>query len=258
MTRHNEWGQPIGPALENWNAPPHPPKQRLEGRFCDVVPLDVASHGDALFEALEPDVPHPRWTYLPYGPFSDRRDFDTWLESGARSTDPLFFAIVERRTQTATGLASYLRIAPEAGSIEVGHLNYSDRLRQRPAATEAMYLMMRSAFALGYRRYEWKCDALNGPSRSAAERLGFTHEGTFRNATVYKHRSRDTAWYAVTDEEFPTLEQAFTQWLDPSNFDEQGSQRLRLSELTAALRARSRAIAPLAPSAHGSSASKAR
>jgi RimJ/RimL family protein N-acetyltransferase len=238
MARHNEWGQPIGPTLENWNAPPHPPRQTLAGRFCSVVPLEMPTHADALFEALSKDGPHPRWTYLPYGPFSDRDSFETWLAAGASGTDPLFFAIVERETNTAAGLCSYLRIAPEAGSIEVGHLNYSDRLRKRPASTEAMYLMMKNAFELGYRRYEWKCDALNAPSRSAAERLGFTHEGIFRNATVYKGRSRDTAWYAVTVEDFPALERAFTDWLAPSNFDARGEQRTRLSELTAGLRAR--------------------
>jgi RimJ/RimL family protein N-acetyltransferase len=142
MARHNEWGQPIGPTLENWNAPPHPPRQTLAGRFCSVVPLEMPTHADALFEALSKDGPHPRWTYLPYGPFSDRDSFETWLAAGASGTDPLFFAIVERETNTAAGLCSYLRIAPEAGSIEVGHLNYSDRLRKRPASTEAMYLMM--------------------------------------------------------------------------------------------------------------------
>lgn len=237
MTRKNEWGQPIGPALEGWTPPAHPPRQTLEGRFCTVVPLDVTAHAEALFRTLASDGPHPRWTYLPYGHFGDRRAFDAWLGDCARATDPLFFAIVERTTNCAAGLASYLRIAPEAGSIEVGHLNYSDTLRRRPAATEAMYLMMKNAFALGYRRYEWKCDALNEPSRSAAQRLGFTHEGVFRNATVYKQRSRDTAWYAITRDDFPPLERAFAEWLDPSNFDAGGAQRRRLSELTAALRA---------------------
>jgi RimJ/RimL family protein N-acetyltransferase len=216
--------------------PVHPSKQTLEGRLCSVIPLDAAAHGSALFEALAQQGPHPRWTYLPYGPFSSREDFQAWLAGMASAMDPLFFTIVAHDTGAAAGLVSYLRITPEAGSIEVGHLNYSDSVRKRTAATEAMYLMMRNAFALGYRRYEWKCDALNAPSRAAALRLGFTHEGTFRNATVYKGRSRDTAWYSVTAEEFPALEQAFVQWLHPSNFDAKGDQRHRLSELTAALR----------------------
>ena len=234
MPRHDEWGQPIGPALENWKAPPHPPREALHGRFCSVVPLDFASHGEALFEALAKERT-PRWTYLPYGPFKSRETFDVWLHHGARTTDPLFFTIVDPATHDALGLASYLRIAPESGSIEVGHLNYSDRLQKTPAATEAMYLMMKNAFALGYRRYEWKCDALNAPSRAAAQRLGFRFEGLFRNATVYKGRSRDTAWYAVTVEDFPALERALRVWLDPANFEADGTQRRRLSALTKAL-----------------------
>jgi RimJ/RimL family protein N-acetyltransferase len=145
--------------------------------------------------------------------------------------DPLFFAINDLATGKATGLASYLRIMPAAGSIEVGHLHFSDHLRQRPAATEAMYLMMRWAFEAGYRRYEWKCDALNAASRRAAQRLGLTYEGTFRQAMVYKGRSRDTAWYAAIDADWPRLRTAFESWLSPDNFTEDGQQRVRLGEL---------------------------
>jgi RimJ/RimL family protein N-acetyltransferase len=140
---------------------------------------------------------------------------------------------VDSASGRAIGVASYMRIDPRNGSIEVGHINYSPLLQRKPAATETMYLMMKRAFELGYRRYEWKCDALNAPSRAAAQRLGFSFEGVFRQATVYKGRSRDTAWYATIDSEWPELERAFLRWLDPANFDAQGNQRLRLSDLTA-------------------------
>lgn len=148
--------------------------------------------------------------------------------------DPLFFAIVDSTSGEAIGVASYLRISPSSGSIEVGHLNFSPKLQRTPAATEAMFLMMRHAFELGYRRYEWKCDSLNDPSRQAALRLGLSFEGIFRQATVRKGRNRDTAWYAAIDKEWPALCTAFDRWLSPSNFDEQGHQRVSLSSLTRA------------------------
>jgi RimJ/RimL family protein N-acetyltransferase len=142
--------------------------------------------------------------------------------------DPLFYAIVDLEQGRAVGVAAYLRIEPSAGSIEVGHINYSPLLQRTPAATEAMFLMMERVFDLGYRRYEWKCDALNEPSRTAAERLGFSYEGTFRHATVYKGRNRDTAWFSITDTEWPMLRRAFQSWLQPDNFDEQMRQRRSL------------------------------
>jgi len=142
------------------------------------------------------------------------------------------FAVVDPITDDAIGVAGYLRITPASGSIEVGHLNFSPRLQRTRAATEAMYLMMAHAFELGYRRYEWKCNALNLPSRAAALRLGLSFEGIFRQATVVKGRNRDTAWYAAIDSEWPALRAAFLQWLDPANFDEQGQQRISLSALT--------------------------
>jgi RimJ/RimL family protein N-acetyltransferase len=149
--------------------------------------------------------------------------------------DPLFFAILDAATGRPVGVASYLRIDPPSGSIEVGHLRFSPRLQRTPASTEAMYLMLARAFGLGYRRYEWKCDALNAPSRAAALRLGLSFEGIFRQATVYKGRNRDHAWFAATDREWPALREAYERWLDPGNFDERGRQRTRLSELTAPL-----------------------
>ena len=160
------------------------------------------------------------------------RDFIAWMQADCLGNDPLFFAIVDHTTQKATGLLSYLRIVPVSGSIEVGHVNFSPLLSRTAAATEAQYLMMKRAFELGYRRYEWKCDSLNEPSRVAAQRLGFSFEGVFRQATVYKGRNRDTAWYAAIDEEWPTLEHAFLTWLNPENFDSKGRQLQRLSDLT--------------------------
>ena len=169
------------------------------------------------------------------GPFADFESYRAWLSESARTSDPLFFAVVETASGRAVGVASYLRIAPQYGSIEVGHLNFSPALQRTPAATEAMYLMMERAFRLGYRRYEWKCDALNAPSRRAAQRLGLSFEGVFRQATVYKGRNRDTAWYAAIDRDWPALQAAFSRWLDPANFDESGRQRVALSALTASI-----------------------
>jgi len=173
-----------------------------------------------------------RRTYLPYGPFQSLETYTRWLVTATASDDPQLWAIEDAVTASAVGVAAYLRIDPESGSIEVGHLNYSPLLQRRPAATEAMYLMMRRAFELGYRRYEWKCDALNAPSRAAATRLGFSYEGLFRQARVNKGRNRDTAWYSVIDRDWPRLRGAFEQWLAPSNFDERGVQRVSLTSLT--------------------------
>lgn len=235
MPRLNEWGQPIGRSMAGWVHPPPPTRVTLRGRHARVIPLDVESHARHLFEAFAADGDERRWTYLPYGPFDGMASFRHWLEESALGNDPLFFTIVDERSGAPAGLASYLRITPASGCIEVGHLNFSARLARSAAATEAMYLMMNHAFALGYRRYEWKCDSLNAPSRAAAERLGFVYEGIFRQATVYKARSRDTAWYAVIDVHWPQLESAFQRWLDPANFDARGAQQLRLSELTRAV-----------------------
>src|SRR3954465_7648131 len=147
----------------------------------------------------------------------------------------MFFAIVDRITGKPAGVASVLRVDPANGCIEVGGLAYSPLLQRKPAATEAMFLIMGQAFKLGYRRYEWKCNALNAPSRAAAQRLGFSYEGIFRQATVVKGRNRDTAWYSIIDAEWPALRQAYEAWLAPANFDAHGNQRTQLSALTAPL-----------------------
>lgn len=228
--RHNELGQPIGPALPGWRAPPRPPRAVMAGRLCRLEPLDAGRHADSLFDACAEDRAGRMWTYLFDGPFGSRAEFRRWLEGRERSEDPLFFAIVDAATSGAVGIASYLRIEPSHGVIEVGHLAFSPRLQRTTAATEAMFLMMRNAFDLGYRRYEWKCDALNAPSRQAAARLGFQFEGIFRQAIVCKGRNRDTAWYSIVDREWAALARAFEQWLAPGNFAIDGSQRRRLED----------------------------
>src|SRR5262245_26799351 len=232
-SRVNSLGQPIGSALPGWAPPPVPPREPMEGRVCRLEPLDLGRHAAALFEADSADSDGRSWTYLAYGPFADFPSYRAWLSANCLGDDPLFFAIIDATDGKPAGVASYLRITPAAGSIEVGHIHYAPRLQRRPAATEAMYLMMHRAFESGYRRYEWKCDALNAASRAAAQRLGLSFEGIFRQATVYKGRNRDTAWYAAIDTEWPALRRAFLTWLAPDNFDSTGRQRTRLSDLTA-------------------------
>lgn len=231
-TSSNEFGQPVGFALPGWTPPPRPRRELMAGNYCRLEQLDPKRHAAALFSAIAAGGEAKDWTYLPYGPFPTLDEYRAWMETSCQGDDPLFFAILDPADQQPVGVASYLRIAPESGSIEVGHLLYSPRLQRTAAATEAMYLMMRHAFELGYRRYEWKCDALNAPSRAAAQRLGLSFEGVFRQATVYKGRTRDTAWYAAIDAEWPALRAAFETWLAPENFDAQGRQRTRLTTLT--------------------------
>jgi RimJ/RimL family protein N-acetyltransferase len=228
----NHLSQPIGYPLPDWSPRPRPSRAPIEGRTCRIEPIDVERHAADLFEANALDREGRNWTYLAYGPFADLGGYRAWMTSACLGDDPLFHTIVDRASGRAVGVASFLRIDPPAGVIEVGHINYSPRLQRAPAATEAMYLMMRRVFdELGYRRYEWKCDALNTPSRAAAERLGFRFEGIFRQATIYKKRNRDTAWYSIVDKEWPALKAAFERWLDPKNFDSEGRQRARLSAL---------------------------
>ena len=232
--RRNEFDQPIGAPLPDWRPVPMPPYTPMVGAYCRVEPIDHARHADALFEAFREDAEGQNWTYLADAPVPDRADFDPWMEGRCRSRDPMFHAIVDPVDGRAAGIASFMRIDPKIGSIEVGAINFAPRLQRTRLATEAMYLMMRRVFdELGYRRYEWKCDALNAPSRRAAERIGFTYEGLFRQATIYKSRNRDTAWYAILDSEWPAIKAGFEAWLDPANFDAAGKQRAGLSDLIA-------------------------
>jgi RimJ/RimL family protein N-acetyltransferase len=232
-TRENELGQPIGPEVPGWTPRPRPPRAVMQGRYCRVEPLDPARHALELHEANSLDREGRMWTYLFSGTFASFDDYRAWLDGKQGSEDPLFFAFVDAASGRAVGLGSYLRIDPSNGTVEVGHLQFSPLMQRTAVATEAMYLMMKTAFELGYRRYEWKCDSLNAGSRRAAERLGFRFEGIFRQAIVYKGRSRDTAWFSVIDNEWPALDAAFRAWLDPANFDAGGRQRRSLADLRA-------------------------
>jgi len=239
----NHLGQPIGDPVPDWKPPPLPPHEAMPGGTCRLEPLDPARHAAQLFAAHERDGEYRNWTYLQQGPYDTLDDYARAIERAAAGDDPQFYAVVVGPRGSggpdshgvAAGVAAYLRMAPAAGSIEVGHIHFSPLLQRTPAATEAMFLMMRRAFDLGYRRYEWKCDALNASSRAAAQRLGLSFEGVFRQAAVYKGRNRDTAWYAAIDREWPALQAAFEEWLDPANFAGDGRQRVRLSSLTAPL-----------------------
>lgn len=231
----NALGQPLGFPVPDWKPPPAPGRVTLTGRVGRLEPLDSGRHAPRLYVANQTDLERRMWTYLPYGPFETLDAYRVWASTVSVKTDPLFFTVIDLNPGRPVGVASYLRIDPAVGSIEVGHIALSPLAQRTPAATEAMYLLMRHAFELGYRRYEWKCDALNAPSRTAAQRLGFSFEGVFRQATMYKGRNRDTAWYAVVDRDWPELRAAFETWLAPENFDAAGKQRQRLSDLTAPL-----------------------
>ncbi len=236
--RRNELGQPIGVAVPGWIGRQAPPRTPMQGRRCRVVALDLEAHAEALFEAYRLDTDGRLWTYMPAGPFATLEDFRAWMAPACESRDPLFHAIVDKASGRALGMAAYLRIVPAFGVIEVGHIAYSPLLQRSALASEAMYLMMARVFdELGYRRYEWKCDSLNAPSRRAAERLGFSHDGLFEQALIYKGRNRDTAWYSILDRDWPQTRLAHEAWLDPDNFQADGSQRRRLSDLIAERRA---------------------
>jgi RimJ/RimL family protein N-acetyltransferase len=228
-------GQLVGLAVPDWKPARLPFGERIEGRFCVVERLEAERHAADLHAANAADAEGRMWTYMGYGPFASLKDYRAWVEAAAASRDPVWYAVIDKATGKAAGVASYLRIDAAVGSIEVGHIAWSPQLQRTPAATEAMYLMMENAFALGYRRYEWKCNALNAPSRAAAQRLGFSYEGVFRQARIDKGRNRDTAWYAIIDKEWPALQAAFRQWLAPANFDGRGRQRARLSQYTSGI-----------------------
>ena len=233
----NALSQPVGFPVPDWRGAARPPRSPISGRYCRIEPLDPDAHAGPLFEALSQDGEGRLWTYLSVGPFDSLEAYKASLLAHSMGDDPLCYAIVDGRAEAAVGTASYLRIDPRAGSIEVGSITYSPRLQRSAVATEAMYLMMRRVFEeLGYRRYEWKCNALNAASRRAAERLGFTYEGLFRQATVTKGRNRDTAWFSIVDSEWPALKRGFEGWLDPANFDSEGRQRRPLGALIAAAR----------------------
>ena len=214
----------------HWTPARLPVRTVLEGELVRLEPLDAQAHAADLYAAQE--GADEIWEYLPYGPFSGEAEFQGWLAARAATDDPLFFAIVDGATGRALGMASFLRITPEHGVIEVGHIWYSPALQRTRHATEAMYVMARHVFdELGYRRYEWKCNALNEPSRRAALRLGFTYEGVFRQHMVVKDQNRDTTWYSMLDSKWPAAKAAFEAWLRPDNFDSGGRQLRGLAEL---------------------------
>ncbi len=212
---------------------PAPGRHPLEGPRVRLEPLDPARHADDLYSAAQGPGADPRlWRYLAYGPFDDAGALAAWLADAARSENPLFFAVVDRASGRAAGVASYLRIEPEHGCIEIGHIWFGAVLQRTPQATEAIFLLARHVFdELGYRRLEWKCDAANERSRRAAQRFGFTFEGVFRRHMIVKGRNRDTAWYALLDHEWPAACAGFEAWLDPANFGADGRQRRSLAQL---------------------------
>ena len=220
--------------VDNWTVPPRPDWTVREGQYARLERLNPEAHAALLYDAYAGD--DAVWDYLPYGPFSSASQYHRWVRDHADLDDTCFYAIKNLETGNWEGVASYLRIAPEAGSIEVGHINFSPALQRTRAATEAMCLMMSWAFEVGYRRYEWKCNSLNLGSRRAAQRFGFSYEGVFRQAAVVKGRNRDTAWFAAIDGEWPALKEAYAAWLSPTNFDAAGKQHESLGDMTRLVR----------------------
>src|SRR3989475_5935358 len=212
-----------------WRPAKRPARAPLMGKSVLLEPLDVAQHGEELFASTA--GADSTWDYLPYGPFAGESGFMAWLEQRAPMDDPLTFTLIDRAAGAARGLASFMRIVPEHGVIEIGHIWLSPTMQRTRQATEAIYLMSRYAFELGNRRLEWKCNAENAASRRAAERYGFVFEGIFRQHRVIKGRNRDTAWYSITDGEWPMRRAAFEGWLSANNFDSSGRQRRSLADL---------------------------
>ena len=229
--------RPIGLRVDNWTPPPAPTGEVLVGQYARLEPLNAEAHAALLFRAYEGH--DALWDYMPYGPFHSAAQYHRWVRNTVADKNHFFYAIKNLETGAFSGVASYLRINPTAGSIEVGNINYSPALQRTRAATEAMELMMAWVFNAGYRRYEWKCNALNHPSRVAAQRLGFSYEGVFRQAMVVKGRNRDTAWFAAINSEWPALREAFRLWLVPGNFDASGRQIDSLGNLTQLVRVNS-------------------
>lgn len=208
---------------------PRPQRVTIEGRYVTIEPLDPAKHTEALWQGLGGEANDSLWLYMPDGPFIDRLAFEAHMQAKAISEDPLFFAIVDKKTGLAVGRSTLMRIDPPNRVIEVGGIMFTRALQRSRGATEAMYLLARYVFdQLGYRRYEWKCNALNEPSRRAALRLGFSFEGIFRQHMIIKGKNRDTAWFSMLDLEWPARKRGFERWLDESNFDSDGIQKTRL------------------------------
>ncbi|WP_144139422.1 GNAT family N-acetyltransferase [Paraburkholderia sp. BCC1884] len=235
--RRNAFEQPIGAPVSDWKGAAAPGRE-LTGRYCRLEPVNVERHAADLYDAYASATDGRDWTYLAVGPFDSLEAYREHLTRMAASADPMHFAVIDLATGKAVGTLSLMRIDRANGVIEVGHVTFSPRLKRTRIATEAMFLLMSEVFGeLGYRRFEWKCDSLNGPSREAALRYGFTFEGIFRQAIVYHQRNRDTAWFSIIDSEWPALREGYMRWLDAGNFDAQGRQVERLVDLIAQQRA---------------------
>lgn len=231
MSQYNRYGQPVGDALPGWQPRPLPQRIVLHGRYCRLEPL-ARSHADALFTAYQLDGDGRGWTWLAREPEESAEQYAAWVESMEQLQDPLHFAVIDTQTERPVGTLALMRIDANNGVIEVGHVHFSPLLSRTPASTEAQWLLMRYAFAtLGYRRYEWKCNSLNEPSRQAALRLGFQYEGRFRQALVVKGHNRDTDWFSIIDGEWPDVDAAMQCWLAPDNFTADGKQRCSLTSL---------------------------
>lgn len=232
--RLNEFKQAIGNPLPEWHGAQVPKREVLAGRYCRIEPVDVERHAEGLYQAYSQAPDGRDWTYLAAGPFDSLAAYREYLTRIAALSDPLHYAVIDLASGKALGTLALMRIDPANGVIEVGSIAFSPALKQTRIASEAIFLLMQYAFDdLGYRRFEWKCDTLNGPSRAAALRFGFTFEGIFRQAIVYRGRNRDTAWFSIIDREWPARREGFTQWLETHNFDAQGRQIERLAELIA-------------------------
>jgi RimJ/RimL family protein N-acetyltransferase len=216
------------PDLSKWQGVPRPSHAVLEGRYARLEPLDSARHGDQLFEMTTGPGQEDLFRYLFDEPPQSRADYDAWLESSAASSDPLFFALIDKNTERAEGRQGLMRIDAANGCVEMGQVQWGPAIARSRVTTEAVYLFANHVFALGYRRFEWKCNALNEPSRRAALRFGFQFEGIFRQHFVTKGRNRDTAWFSMIDSEWPRLRAGYEKWLRPDNFDAQGQQKSKL------------------------------
>ncbi|WP_332728746.1 GNAT family N-acetyltransferase [Pseudomonas sp. ESBL2] len=202
----------------NWKPAATPKAEPIEGRFIRLEKLNPGRHGEDLWEVLQGPASDPvLWDYLPYGPFAERAAFDRWLEGNAAGRDPLFYTVIDRASGQAQGILSLMSIVPDHGRIEIGHIAFGAAMQRTPKGTEAVYLLGKLGFALGNRRLEWKCNNANARSKRAAERFGFVYEGVFRKHLVVKDHNRDTAWYSITDDEWPAVAAGFERWLSEEN-----------------------------------------
>lgn len=232
MKEINEFNQQLGDEVTGWKGVKKPERHAMQDQYCILEIMDIERHAEQLYAALTLNNKGDSWTYLPVGPFADCGEFKAWLKKFCSNDSTLAYVVLDIKSRLPVGMAGYLRIEPVHGVIEVGSIHYSKSFQCTAAATEAMYLMMAHVFdELHYRRYEWKCNALNDASRKAAVRLGFQFEGIFRQSNVFKKRNRDTAWYSIIDSEWPDIKQKLQRWLSPDNFDRDGRQIKKLGEI---------------------------